>query len=191
MAKIRLSPTLAGYIGSPTEIDIEVTSVGEAVRAIRANYPLLDAVVSRLSANGIGFVVRVGNQIVLESQLDSPIAPKVSTITITAQPCGSGGNQIFGIIAGIALIGLGLFSGGIGFLGMSGMTTTLLGGALLLGALFGQQKSPRDQEREGRKSNIFSRPQQTFSEGGRLPILYGVHLVGWTVISALVTNQTN
>jgi predicted phage tail protein len=114
-----------------------------------------------------------------------PISKKVRTIKFTIVPSGSG--TVGKIIAGVALIGLA-FMGGIPMLGMSGLTAGLLGGSLILGAIFGQQKSPQDQEKDGKKSNVFSRPQQTLSEGGRIPVVYGVHLCGWTVVSARVRN---
>lgn len=179
---INLDPNLAELIGAPTEFEAIAETVSEAVSCIAANFEQWAKIVNRLN-----FTIQVGRDFADGSQLKSPISSKVRSIKFTIVPSGSG--TTFKIIAGVALIGLGLFSGGIGFLGMSGTTTALLGGALLLKAIFGGQKSPQDQEKDGKKSNIFSRPQQTVTEGGRVPILYGLHRCGWTIVSARVRNR--
>jgi predicted phage tail protein len=179
---IALDPRLAEMIGAPTEFEAVAETVAEAVACIAANFEPWKRVVSRLN-----FTVQVGRDFADESQLKSPISSKVRSIKFTIVPAGSG--TVGKIVLGAALIGLGLFSGGIGFLGMSGTTTALLGGALILKAIFGGQKSPQDQERDGKKSNIFSRPQQTVTEGGRMPIVYGLHRCGWTIVSARVRNR--
>ena len=191
MTTIAIAPSIAAYLGAPSELPIEVGSVAEAIDALKCNFPAWAEVVKRLTSAGVGFVVRVGHTIITEDQIGWPIPAKVERIVIDVIPSGAGGNKTFGIIAGIALIGLSLFSGGIGFLGMSSKTTLLLGASLLVGSIFGQQKSPKDQQKESGRSNIFSRPQNTTSEGGRVPILLGRHLIGWTIVSAIVRNATH
>lgn len=177
--EIRIESGLATLLGSPLNFEAEVGSIKEAIACLRANFRSWDRVITSLANRGIQFRIQVGNQDCTAEQIPCPISKKVVNLKISVVPCGSG--VVGKVIAGVALIGLGLFSGGIGFLGMSGMTTALLGGALILGALFGQQKSPQDQERDGRKSNVFNRPRSTVREGGRLPVCYGEHLCGWTV----------
>jgi predicted phage tail protein len=176
-----LDPAIAQAIGAPLEFEAAVSTVAEAVAAIRANFPRWGAFASSYAAAGLSYRIQVGRDELAESQLRSPISPKVRTIRIELVPVGSGG--VGRVIAGIALIGLGLFAGGIGFLGMSGATTALLGGALLIGALFGQQKSPKKGD-DNRRSVGFSRPASTAGEGAALPVIYGVMLVGWIIVSA-------
>jgi predicted phage tail protein len=178
--QIVLDDGLAALIGAPTQFDAVAGTVAEAVACLRANFERWAAIVPRLN-----FAISVGYDEVGEGDLLRPISKKVRTIKFTIVPSGSG--TVGKIIAGVALIGLA-FMGGIPMLGMSGLTAGLLGGSLILGAIFGQQKSPQDQEKDGKKSNVFSRPQQTLSEGGRIPVVYGVHLCGWTVVSARVRN---
>ena len=96
---------------------------------------------------------------------------------------GSGGG--FGrILLGAALIGLG--ATGVGILGASPLTVALMGGALLsqgISSLFGRQNKPENDEGSGKKSQIFRNPAQSFTEGGKVPVGYGIHLVGLTIIS--------
>jgi predicted phage tail protein len=179
---ICLDARLAELIGAPTEFEAVVDSVAEAVACLSANFTEWPRVAGRFN-----FTIQVGRDWADRSQLQSPISNQVQAIRFSISPAGSG--SVGRIVAGVALIGLGLFSGGIGFLGLSGTTTALLGGALLLKAIFGVQKSPQDEERDGRKSDIFSRPQQTVTEGGRVQIVYGRHRCGWTIVSARVRNR--
>jgi predicted phage tail protein len=178
--RIILDDGLAALIGAPTEFEAMVGTVAEAVSCLRANFDRWAAVLPRLH-----FRVTVGYDEASESDLQRPINRKVQVMRFSVVPSGSG--TVGRIIAGVALVGLA-FVGGIPFLGMTGTTAGLLGASLILGAIFGQQKSPQDQERDGRKSNVFSRPQQTLVEGGRIPIVYGVHLCGWTIISGRIKN---
>jgi predicted phage tail protein len=178
--QIVLDDGLAALIGAPTEFDAAVTTVAEAVACLRSNFERWAAVLPRLA-----FRVTVGYDEAGEGDLHRPISRKVRTIRFSIVPSGAG--TVGKIIAGVALIGLA-FVGGIPFLGMTGTTSGLLGASLILGVIFGQQKSPKDQERDGRKSNVFSRPQQTLTEGGRMPVGYGLHLCGWTIVSARIRN---
>ncbi len=178
--QIVLDDGLAALIGAPTEFDAAVTTVAEAVACLRANFERWAAVLPRLA-----FRVTVGYEEVGEGDLQRPISRKVRTMRFSIVPSGAG--TVGKIIVGVALVGLA-FVGGIPFLGISGTTSGLLGASLILGAIFGQQKAPKDQERDGRKSNVFSRPQQTLTEGGRIPVVYGVHLCGWTIVSARIRN---
>lgn len=178
--QIILDESLAALIGAPNEFEAMVGTVAEAVACLRANFERWAAIVPSLS-----FRVTVGYEDADEGALHKPISKKVKVMRFSIVPSGSG--QMGKIILGVALIGLA-FMGGLPFLGMSGMTTGLLGGALILGAIFGQQKDPASQEKDGKKSNVFSRPQQTVTEGGRVPAGYGVHLCGWTIVSAKATN---
>jgi predicted phage tail protein len=175
-----LDQGLAALLDAPIEFDAAVRSVAEAVACLRANFDRWTAIVPTLC-----FRVTVGYEEAGEGDLHKPIASRVKIMRFSIVPSGSG--QVGKIILGVALIGLA-FMGGVPFLGMSGMTAGLLGGALLVGALFGQQKDPTGQEKDGRKSNVFSRPQQTITEGGRMPIVYGLHLCGWVIASAQVKN---
>lgn len=178
--QIVLDEGLAALIGAPSEFDAAVSTVAEAVACLRANFDAFTAMLPSLA-----FRVTVGYDEAGEGDLHKPIAKKVRVMRFSIVPAGSG--QVGKIILGVALIGLA-FMGGLPFLGLSGTTAGLLGGALILGAIFGQQKDPAGQEKDGRKSNVFSRPQQTIQEGGRVPVVYGVHLCGWTIVSARATN---
>lgn len=178
--RIILDPNFAAMIGAPTEFDAIVSTIADAVQCLKANFERFVSVASRLQ-----FTIKVGYEEAGEEHLNKPISKRVQVMRFSVAPSGAG--TVGRIVLGVALVGLA-FVGGLPFLGMTGTQVGLLGGALLLQTIFGGQKSPKDQERDGRKSNVFDRPQQTVTEGGRIPIVYGVHLCGWTIISGKVTN---
>lgn len=184
MIRIKLLGELADRFIS--EFEAEVSTVAEAIACLRANFPQFSGYLFEANQRGIAYKISVGWQDIEEKELVCPFSKKVRSITISPIPMGAGGN-LGKIVLGAALLGLGL--AGVGFLGLSAQTLAITGGALLLGgvsALFGRTKSPEDDEREGKKSLVFGSPTQTVREGGRVPILYGVHLTGWYIISARI-----
>ena len=92
------------------------------------------------------------------------------------------------IIAGIALIAVGLFVPGIGALGVQILVA--VGASLVLGGV-AQLLTPTprvpqgaDKQDDPRKSYSFSGIQNTSRAGTPVPIVYGETLVGSVVISA-------
>jgi predicted phage tail protein len=160
------------------EVDCKVQSIGEAIAALRANFRDFERYLIEAAQSGLHYRVCVNGYEVSEQMINAPI-PINCEITIAPIPKGAG--NTFRIIAGVALLGLGI--AGVGFLGMTSTTLAITGAALLLGALRGKVKSPKDSERDGRRSLIFGGPSTTISEGGRVPIAYGIILVGWVLIS--------
>ena len=104
------------------------------------------------------------------------------SIDIIPVPAGSGSTGK--IIAGIALINISiaLMASGVGsVVGISTLAITLMGTSLLIGGI----SSLYNQKKDDKQSASFN-PTFTSKEGGTVPILYGVMMVGLYVINANV-----
>lgn len=164
-------------------IDVAVSSVAEAIAALRANFPGFAAYLYEAAYRGVNYQIKVGYQEIDDTQLFSPICKSVKSIRII--PVIAGAGTVGRIVGGVALLGLGLT--GVGFLGISATTLALTGGAMLLGgisSLFGRQSSP--DAKETKKSLNFGSPSTTVKEGGRVPIIYGVVIAGMYLVSAKI-----
>lgn len=186
MIKIKLLGELADIFID--EFDADVSSCKDVIECLASNFADFAQYLTESAERGIGFIVRVGYQTIDDPKLLSmPFAKKVQNFTLTPVPIGSGGG--FGqILLGVAFIGLGLLTGGAGFLGISSTSLYLIGGAMILKgitSLFGGNKvGPVD--KDNKKSLIFNGGTQTVTEGSRIPVCYGRHRVGLFVISTRV-----
>jgi predicted phage tail protein len=178
---------LGGNLGTQfiQEIQFAVGSVGEAIQALKANFSGFIDYLSDAAKLGLNYRIVVDGQILEDWHLQSPL-PDGCTLAIVPIARGAGGNALR-IITGVTLLGLGLGGVGIGFLGIKASTLAITGAALLLSAFQGRQKAPKDDERNGKRSLIFGGPQTTTQEGGRVPIAYGIILVGWMLISSKIS----
>ncbi|MFM6919964.1 MAG: hypothetical protein ACKPKT_20725 [Dolichospermum sp.] len=186
MITIYLQGDLADYF-SP-QITVAVSSVAEAIAALKANFKDFANYLFEAANRGVNYQIRVGYQEIEEEHLKCPISQKVQSIRI--MPIIAGAGAAGKIIAGVALIGLAVAAsfGIVGLLGAAPLTVGLIGGALLIqgvSALFSRQDSPSDDK----KSLVFSGTSTTVKEGGRVPIIYGVALVGMYIISAKITSS--
>ena len=154
-----------------------VGSVQEAIEALKANFDGFQTYLLDAARYGLHYRICVNGQELEEWMLKSPL-PDGATISIAPVPKGAG--NTFRIIAGVALIGLGI--AGVAFLGFTSSTLVITGIALLLGGLRGQVKAPT----KDKPSLMFNGPQTTNQEGGRVQIAYGIILVGWILVSAKI-----
>lgn len=180
--------TLLGEIGEKftREFYADVRSSSEVIECLQSNFEGFTRYLREAHLRGIGFVVKVGYQEITEELLNCPFAKRVKNFTISAVPMGQGGG-IGKILLGVALIGVGLLSGGAGFLGISSTTLFLTGGAMVLSgiaSLFGNNKN--DKSKESKQSLLFGGGAQTTTEGSRIPIVYGKHKTGIFVLSARI-----
>jgi predicted phage tail protein len=163
---------------------IIASSVAQAVRYLEVNNPSFRSWVLEASKRGIVFNVKTNNYELEESELIDPL-PEDFTVSITPLFSGAGGGNIswLKVIAGAGLLILGLT--GIGVLGLSPLSMIITGSLLLISGIMGRRvDKPEDQDSE--KSFIFSGSSNTSSAGGRVPVCYGIMIVGSTVISAAV-----
>lgn len=187
MITIYLQGELADYF--TPQITVAVSSVAEAIAALKANFKDFANYLFEAANRGVNYQIRVGYQEIGEEHLKCPISKKVQSIRI--MPIIAGAGATGKIIAGVVLIGLAVAAsaGIVGLLGAAPLTVGLTGGALLfqgISALFSRQDSPGGDDK---KSLVFSGTSTTVKEGGRVPIIYGVALVGMYVISAKITSS--
>jgi predicted phage tail protein len=187
MITIYLQGELADYFTS--QITVAVSSVAEAIAALKANFKGFANYLFESANCGVNYQIRVGYQEIGEEHLKCPIAKKVQSIRI--MPVVAGAGAAGKIIAGVALIGLAVAAsfGVVGLLGVAPLTVGLTGGALLfqgISSLFSRQDSPSEDDK---KSLVFGGTSTTVKEGGRVPIIYGVALVGMYIISAKITTS--
>lgn len=182
MITVTLEGSLADHFFESLEVDAE--SVSEVFQILNANFANFKRFIEHNLAAGVRYTVRVGHSFITEDQIGCPINKKVRTLLITPIAAGTGGG--FGrILLGAVVLGIGLFSGGAGFLGMSSsaliMTGAVMIGTSLLGMIFGREKAP--DKSDTKKSLLFESPPQTELDGGRYPIGYGWPLVGLYLVS--------
>ena len=179
LRKIKLYGKLAKFIGHRV-LEADVASAAEAVRFLLANWPELERHMADQH-----YRVSVGKYDLDLEELHHPAgAAPISFVPVVA---GAGG-AVGRIIAGIALVAIGLFVPGIGALGVQILVG--VGSALALGGvaqlLTPVPKMPQGDDSQGdpRKSYSFSGIQNTSRQGVPVPICYGETLVGSVVISA-------
>ena len=181
---------------------LQVGSVLEAMRCLAANFPKFDTEVVKGS-----YFVYIGpgkkGEAWDEEKLSLYLPPR-RAIHVYPAPKGGKKGGIGKIIAGVALIGISVLSGGAatplfgGALGagFTGGTVALVGASLVLSGvatmLTKPPKAPNmgNLERpEDRPSFLLSAPTNTTMEGSVIPIVGGRMRVGSLVISSGVTNE--
>ncbi len=190
MNKIYLEGALGEKYG--TEHNIKVSSVGEAIRALEANYPGFRNSIKR---DGEYAIFRDNKNIDIE---DLPLEKKNASWTIMPVPTGSsgsGGNWLK-IVVGVILVAVAYYYGGPAggqamgqfYFGMAMMGTGLImsGVAGLLAPMpdmssydYGTRERP-----EERPSYLFSGTTNKTQGGHAIPVVYGEMFIGSTVISA-------
>lgn len=174
---IRVYGTLARLIGR-RELQAVVSSVPEAMRFLMANFPQVEGhLKSRF------FKVKVADWALTQNDLDAPIG-QTEDIHIIPAICGAGGDgPLVGILAGAALIGVGLL------VPFGGSVLVPLGLGLLLNgvaALLSPTPEVADKDNDPARSYNFSGIQQTSREGVPVPLVYGDIVTGSVVLSVNV-----
>ena len=172
LRKIKLYGKLAKFIGHRV-LEADVATAAEAVRFLLANWPELEAHMSDQH-----YRVSIGTYDIDLEELHHP----AGAAPISFVPVVAGAGAVGRIIAGIALIAVGIVTG-ITPLIYLGASLTLGGVAHLLTPT---PKVPQgaDNQDDPRKSYSFSGIQNTSRAGTPVPIVYGETLVGSVVISA-------
>lgn len=180
---------LYGHLGERfgREHRFAVTSAAEAVRALRANFPGMDAA---LVGHRPGYRVWVGGTARGPEDLWTPGAGPIRIVPIVAGAKDKGPLQI---ILGAALIAAPvLFGAGPVLFGTTtlGSVATSLGISMVLGGVSSLLFAPPRAETsaterpESRPSYIFDGPVNTTVQGNPVPIGYGRLRVGSQVVSA-------
>ncbi len=190
LRKVKLYGELADFVGHK-ELDAVINSTADAIRFLITNFEGLEAHMADRY-----YQVLVDNYEIGEEDIHNPIG--YSDISIVPVITGAGG--VGRALAGVALIGLALVTGGgftafkAGTAGLFANTAMNLGiGLTLMGVsemLFPLPK-PKDfsNEEDPRISFSFSGVQNTSRAGTSIPLCYGEIVTGSVVISAGIDTQ--
>lgn len=175
---------LLGVLGEEfvREIKLSVESVHEAMWALCNIYPRFRPWVLEQGKHGLAYEVFIGDWQIEEKHLGVPTGGAM--VTVVPIIMGSGGG-LGKILLGAVLIGVGVFSGGAGFLGLSSTSLLLSGAALILTGLVGMLQ-PKAEEDGKENSLIFGSTTAVTKVGAAKPLAFGVHLVNPIVISARI-----
>ena len=178
LRKIKLYGKLAKFVGHRI-LEADVATAAEAVRFLVTNWPELECHMVDQH-----YRVSVGSYDLLAEELHDPAGQQ----DIKIVPVMAGAGAVGRIIAGIALVAVGLFVPGIGALGVKiliGVGASLaLGGVAQLLTPTPKIPTGPDTQNDPRKSYSFSGIQNTSRQGVPVPIVYGETIVGSVVISA-------
>lgn len=186
MRTVHLYGALGKSFGYKHRFDVD--TVADAIEALRANFiEFFNAI-----RNG-HFRVVVGKNTQKGLQLDETMLPgfKLGKQDLHIVPVTKGSKRggLGKIIAGMALIGLSLATGGAGLMGATLFGSTTVGaavGQIGLGlALTGVASllAPEQEAPDDAKSFTMTGPQNTTREGGIVPIVYGEVWTGGTMIN--------
>ena len=195
LRKIKLYGELAKFLGEKT-FEAEVSNAAQAIRFLIVNFPQLEKHMADKY-----YKVSVGSWELTKEELVYPNGQEDIKIIPVVE--GSGG---FGkALAGVALIGFAIATGGTslmfgagGFsatagssIGMSviagnlGLGLTILGVAQMLTPV----QTISESEQDPRVSFNFSGIQNTSRAGVAVPLIYGTTLTGSIVVSANLENE--
>ena len=175
LRKIKLYGKLAKFIGHRV-LEADVATAAEAVRFLLANWQELESHMSDQH-----YRVSIGTYDLTAEELHDP----AGAAPISFVPVVAGAGAVGRIIAGIALVAIGLFVPGIGALGVQILVG--VGASLVLGGvaqLLTPTPTTSKDEGDPRKSFSFSGIQNTNRAGVPVPVVYGETLTGSVVISA-------
>ena len=195
LRKIKLYGELAKFLGEKT-FEAEVSNAAQAIRFLIVNFPQLEKHMADKY-----YKVAVGSWELTKEELAYPNGQE--DIKIIPVVGGSGG--VGKVIAGVALIGFAIATGGVGLtfgaggfgavegatIGMSviagnlGLGLTILGVAQLLTPV----QTISESEQDPRVSFNFSGIQNTSRAGVAVPLIYGTTLTGSIVVSANLENE--
>lgn len=190
LKKVKLYGELADFVGHK-EFDAVINSTADAIKFLITNFKGLEAHMADRH-----YQVLVDDYEISEDDIHNPIG--YSDVSIVPVIAGAGG--VGRALAGVALIGLALTTGGgfaafkAGTAGFFASTAMNLGiGLTLMGVselLFPLPK-PKDfsNEEDPRISFSFSGVQNTDRAGTSIPLCYGEIVTGSVVISAGIDTQ--
>ncbi len=195
LSKLKVYGELAEFCGGQNQFEAVINQPIDAVRFLKANFAGLEKHMSNQF-----YRVYIGDYNIDEDLLDFPSGG----LDIKIIPVVTGAGNVGRIIAGVALIGLGMFTGNVGFMGLmkapvltkTGISWFALAGKLgmllvlsgVAGLLTPTPELP-DEETDPIKSFSFSGVQQTVRAGTAIPVVYGKTLVGSIPISTKI--ETN
>ena len=197
MKVVKVYGALKERLGGQGTFELDVFNAAEAIKALCANFVGLDKWFIDSGDDGIAYKVLLGEEEVGEDNIENLLYPWSEKEVFHVTPVLTGAGGGFGrVLGGIALVGIGIATGGAGF-GIFSATNwaaasfatkafITIGAGLALGGV-AQMLTPVPKappEANKLKSFSFSGIEQTTSQGGPIPIVYGKCFVGSAVLSA-------
>jgi len=198
MKVVKVYGALKERLGGQGTFELDVFNAAEAIKALCANFSGLDKWIIDSGNDGIVYKVLLGENQVGEDNIENLLYPwsERDVFHITPVLAGSGGGGFWKFVGGVALIGIGIATGGAGFglfsasgwdaAGFMTKAAIGIGASLALGGI-SQMLTPvpkKPPEANKLQSFSFSGIQQTTQQGGPIPIVYGKCFVGSAVLSA-------
>jgi len=171
MRTIKIYGALAKFL-KRRSFTAEVANAAEAVRFLVANFPGVEKFIAERH-----FRVSLGQRDLDIDEIHDPAGSQIIKIT----PVIQGAGKVFKIIAGIALIAIGVITGFTPLIGVG--ATLALGGVAELLSPASRIPTGKDTNNDPRKSYSFSGIQNTGRLGTPLNIVYGKMLTGSLVLS--------
>lgn len=188
LSKIKVYGRLARFLGQRS-FNAEIKSPLDAFKFLCANYPKLEAHIAKQN-----YCIKVGNYTIDENEIEIPTGSQEIRII----PIIIGSKGLTKVIAGIAIVGLVVATGGVGAIGLAG-GTGLLGFAGNVGiflALSGVSemisptpKPPGVSDDPQQRNFSFSGVQNTSRAGIAIPVVYGEIFTGSIVVSAGIDTE--
>ena len=186
--------------------ELEAATPAQAIKALCVNFPGLDKWLIDSEKDGVGYRVTVSKEKATEQDISPLIMPWSEKDVFSITPVIAGAGRGLGaILAGVALIGIAVASGGagfafnatqgVGFVGTGAVPSALAAAAgnIGIGLVFmgiAQTLSPQPSldstldESAQLESFSFSNVVNTSKQGLPVPIAYGRVFVGSAIISS-------
>lgn len=190
MRTIRLNGELGKKYGRVHKLDVRTPA--EALRAMFANFPGLQADIAASTDRGVGYKCVVDREEIGEDALAYPMSRSFSITPVVA-----GAGKVGKIILGVALIAISMVPG-LQFTlpiaagaTLSSATVFWIGVGLTLGGVAQMLAPvPTGQDATKTENNTFDGPVNVTAQGAPVPVGYGRMVVGSAVISAGITVQS-
>lgn len=185
MKTIQLHGILAKKFGRYFTLDVKTAK--EATHALACQIPAFKAFMLDSERLGYRFAVFLGKKRTQKNNISEDEIDNITTaehIHIVPKVIGAGGKAMgwLQVIAGVAMVGVGIFTGNVGLIGAG--AGLLLGGVASLMMPTPQMDS---QDEDGnRANNGFGGAVTTVAQGNPVPILYGEREVGGFIASAAI-----
>ena len=189
LSKITVYGRLARFLVQRT-FEAEINSSVDAIRFLLANFPKLQS--HMIEQN---YCIKVGNYSIDENEIEMPVGSQDVKIV----PVIAGSKRGLGkFIAGIAIVGFVVATGGVGALGLAGGTGFLAaaGNIGIYLALSGAAemltpvpKPPGVSDDPQQRNFSFNGVQNTGRAGVAIPVVYGEIFTGSLVVSAGIDTE--
>ncbi|NEN94488.1 MAG: tail assembly protein [Moorea sp. SIO3I7] len=168
---------------TPT-IEAEVSTLGEVVRCLCANFPSLKDYLVQSTCRYQVTIRRNQAEFTVDPEASRLSCIPVEGAEVVISPVVAGSGGIGRVFAGIALVGIGILTGGVGL--------AITGAAMALNGILGGAPDAPKPEDDDRQSLVFGGATTTTEEGNRIPVVAAhEYIVGVQIISFAIKSELN